>query len=105
MTLRQPTCTLQITFWEKVITMYEMLDYTLSAYNVCKRYVIHVIECFVSGSARWNVFVNGINTERYCTIEYCSVYSSFMIETESAPGLAGCVQRGDEEGTVVLTKD
>ena len=104
MTLRQPTCTLQITFWEKVITMYEMLDYTLlpcTTYNVCKCYVIHVIECFVLGSARWNVSI----LKRYCTIEYCLVYSSFMTETESAPGLAGCVQRGDEEGTVVLTKD
>ena len=29
----------------------------------------------------------------------------WLAETESAPGLAGCVQRGDEEGTVILTKD
>ena len=52
-------------------------------------------------------FLLSLAMDQFSALELCSFLSSvlWLAETESAPGLARCVQRGDEEGTVVLTKD
>ena len=52
-------------------------------------------------------FLLPLATDQFSAHKLCFLLSriSWLAETESAPGLAGCVQRGDEEGTVVLTKD
>ena len=73
MTLRQPTLQITCTFWEKVIKCIKC--WIIHCYHVqhvvhvmlCRCYVVHVhvhVHVIVSGSARWNVFVNGINTEK-----------------------------------------
>ena len=65
-TLHHPT--LRITFWEKVCVCVCVDDYVLNVAWLSqgaqgKYYVVQRI-CFVSGSARWNVLVNGINVEK-----------------------------------------
>ena len=52
-------------------------------------------------------FLLSLAMDQFSALKLCSFLSSvlWLAETESTPGLARRVQRGDEEGTDVLTKD
>ena len=54
-------------------------------------------------------FLLPLAMDQFSAHKLCSLlrvsHISWCAEIESAPDLAGCVQRREEEGTVVLTKD